>query len=65
VLGTFACVVGGNRGVVVATTEEEVAGTVGVGAVVLGRGTKGTVIDVGGAIVSIGGGIVGVSGGIV
>ena len=56
-LGTFTCVVGGNRGGIV-PTEEVVSGTVGVGAVVLERGTKGTAIDVGGAVVSIGGGTV-------
>lgn len=65
VLGTFTCVVGGNRGSVVSTTEEVGAGTVGVGAVVLERGTKGTVIDVGGATVSTGRGTVAIGGGTV
>ena len=50
---------GGNRGGIV-PTEEVVSGTVGVGAVVLERGTKGTAIDVGGAVVPIGGGTVAV-----
>jgi len=64
VLGTFTSVVDSGSGVV-DSTEEEVAGTVGVGAVVLERGTKRSAIDVGGAIVSIGGGTVAISGGIV
>ena len=56
-------VVGGIGSVV--STEEVVARAVGVGAVVLERGTKGTVIDVGGATVSIGGAIVSIGGGTV
>ena len=56
-------VVGGIGSVV--STKRVVAGATKIGAVVLERGTKGSIVDVGGAVVSIGGGTVGISGGIV
>jgi len=55
--GVSTCSVVGGIGSVV-STKRVVSGAIEIGAVVLERGTKGTVVDVGGAVVSIGGGIV-------